>query len=82
MVQAPEVHFLLLVVRFTRAKHIQAAGPGLYAGQLIQIPEAEAQDEIVLVRRYVLSQNNLARVFFVGLLQPLGRTPASSRFLI
>ena len=78
--QAPEVHRLFLIMRFAGAKDIKAAGPGLYTGQLIQIKEAEAKDEITLVRTDILSQDNFAGAFLVDISQPCSR--ASSRLAV
>ena len=74
VVQATKVDRLFSRCEVRWSKDVKAARPGLYAGQLIQIPEAETQDEIALVRGNILSQNNLAGVFVVGLFQPLGRS--------
>src|SRR4030042_53235 len=70
VVQTPEVHLLLFVVRLARAEDIKTAGPGLYAGQFVQIPEAETEDEITLVGTDVSGQDDFAGVIIVDTSQP------------
>ena len=48
VVQAAKVNLLLLIVRLTGAVDIETAGSGTNAGQLVQVEEAEAEDEPVL----------------------------------
>jgi hypothetical protein len=67
VVQTPEVDLLLFIVRLARAKDVKAASTGPYAGQLVQVPEAETEDEITLVSSYILSKNDFAGIVIVDI---------------
>ena len=59
VVQAAEVDLLLLVMRLARAVHVEAAGRGRDARQLVEVEEAEAEDELVLRRVNVARQHGV-----------------------
>ena len=81
LVEALEVEYLLLCEGLAGGVDIEAL-VRVDVNELIDIPEAETENECILRFSHILRQHHLALIFFTDITHPLLRTLAGNSVLV